>query len=207
MRRGSNLRPLRALTPQLERASAVWCQRLRLISQDDHTLHDICLTRFDAWREGNRVLFDLLGEIGAHKGSCLIQSSHKEKFMPARSVSPTRRQIIASSAAASAMSLLPGDLYAGTPDHAIRPFHINVPEEALIDLRRRLTATRLPERETVNDFSQGVQLGKLQSLVEYWRTDYDWRIAEARLNALPQFVTTIDFNSFTYGRRMRMPCR
>ena len=192
MSRGSNLRTVRALIRHLEWAFDVWCQRRRLISLHDHTLHDIGLTRFDAWREGNRALFDLPGEIGAHNGSCLIQSSHKEKIMPATSESPTRRQIIASSAAASAMSLLRGDLHAGTPDHAIRHFHINVPEEALIDLRRRLTATRLPERETVNDFSQGVQLAKLQSLVEYWRTDYDWRIAEARLNALPQFVTTID---------------
>jgi pimeloyl-ACP methyl ester carboxylesterase len=77
-------------------------------------------------------------------------------------------------------------------DTTIRPFRVDVPEEALVDLRRRLAATRWPDRETVGDRSQGVQLAKLQELVRYWGTDYDWRKAEARLNALPQFVTTID---------------
>jgi pimeloyl-ACP methyl ester carboxylesterase len=72
----------------------------------------------------------------------------------------------------------------------IRPFRISVPEEDLTDLRRRLKATRWPEPET--DRSQGVPLTKLQELVRHWQTDYDWRKAEARLNAIPQFVTTID---------------
>ncbi len=75
---------------------------------------------------------------------------------------------------------------------AIRPFHIAVPDEALVDLRRRIAATRWPDRETVTDRSQGVQLARLQQLVSYWGTEYDWRKVEARLNALPQFVTTID---------------
>ena len=75
---------------------------------------------------------------------------------------------------------------------AIRPFRINVPEEYLVDLRRRIVATRWPDRETVNDQSQGIQLVKLQELVRYWGTGYDWRKAEAKLNALPQFVTSID---------------
>ena len=75
---------------------------------------------------------------------------------------------------------------------AIRPFHVEVPEEALVDLRRRLAATRWPDRETVTDQSQGVQRAKIQALVNYWQTDYDWRKAEAKLNALPQFVTNID---------------
>ena len=75
---------------------------------------------------------------------------------------------------------------------AIRPFHVEVPEEELADLRRRITATRWPEPETVPDQSQGVQLSRLQGLLRYWGTDYDWRQAEARLNALPQFVTEID---------------
>jgi pimeloyl-ACP methyl ester carboxylesterase len=74
----------------------------------------------------------------------------------------------------------------------IRPFRVNVPEEELVELRRRVAATRWPDRETVNDRSQGVQLAKLQELVRYWGTDYDWRNAEAKLNALPQFVTNID---------------
>jgi len=77
-------------------------------------------------------------------------------------------------------------------DNAVRPFRINVPEAALVDLRRRIAATRWPERETVTDRSQGVQLAKIQPLVRYWGTDYDWRKVEAKLNALPQFVTTID---------------
>lgn len=81
---------------------------------------------------------------------------------------------------------------ATTTDAAIRPFRANVPEEALVDLRRRVAATRWPDRETVTDRSQGVQLAKLRELVRYWGNGYDWRKAEARLNALPQFVTTID---------------
>ena len=74
----------------------------------------------------------------------------------------------------------------------IRPFRIGVPEADLVDLRRRIAATRWPEEETVSDRSQGVQLARLQALVGYWGTDYDWRKTEAKLNALPQFVTTID---------------
>ena len=81
---------------------------------------------------------------------------------------------------------------ASAQDTSIRAFHINIPEEQLVDLRRRIAATRWPERETVDDASQGVQLATLQALVRYWGTDYDWRKAEARLNAFPQFVTTID---------------
>ena len=77
-------------------------------------------------------------------------------------------------------------------DNAIRTFRINVPEADLIDLRRRVLATRWPDRETVADQSQGVQAAKIQELVRYWGTDYDWRKVEAKLNALPQFATTID---------------
>jgi pimeloyl-ACP methyl ester carboxylesterase len=75
---------------------------------------------------------------------------------------------------------------------AVRPFHINVPEEALVDLRRRIAATQWPERETVTDDSQGVRLATTQQLAAHWATEYDWRKVEARLNALPQFVTEID---------------
>jgi hypothetical protein len=74
----------------------------------------------------------------------------------------------------------------------IRPFRINVPEDDLVDLRRRITATRWPDRETVDDRSQGVQLDKLKPLIEYWGTGYDWRTVERTLNALPQFITEID---------------
>ena len=75
---------------------------------------------------------------------------------------------------------------------AIRPFHVNVPEAELTDLRRRIVATRLPERETVTDFSQGVPLATVQKLACYWATEYDWRKVEARLNAVPNFITEID---------------
>jgi pimeloyl-ACP methyl ester carboxylesterase len=79
-----------------------------------------------------------------------------------------------------------------TSEPTIRPFAVHVPEEDLADLRRRVLATRWPARETVTDQSQGVQLAKLQELVRYWGTGYDWRKVEARLNALPQFTTEID---------------
>jgi pimeloyl-ACP methyl ester carboxylesterase len=74
----------------------------------------------------------------------------------------------------------------------IRPFQVNVPETELIELRRRINATRWPDRETVTDSSQGVQLATMQKLARYWATDYDWRKVEAKLNALPQFITEID---------------
>jgi pimeloyl-ACP methyl ester carboxylesterase len=75
---------------------------------------------------------------------------------------------------------------------AIRPFRIEVPEEQLAELRRRLAATRWPSRELVADRSQGVQLATIQALARYWATEHDWRACEARLNALPQFTTEID---------------
>ncbi len=84
------------------------------------------------------------------------------------------------------------DTEQSTASDAIRPFRVNVSEEALTDLRRRLAATRWPTKELVGDRSQGVQLATLKELVRYWATDYDWRKAEARLNAYPQFVTKID---------------
>jgi len=77
-------------------------------------------------------------------------------------------------------------------DTAVRPFVVDVPEADLDDLRRRIAATRWPDVETVADQSQGAQLAKLQRLVRYWGTDYDWRKVEAKLNSLPQFMTTID---------------
>jgi hypothetical protein len=92
----------------------------------------------------------------------------------------------------------------------IRQFNVNVPEAELIELRRRINATRWPERETVTDASQGVQLATIQKLARYWATQYDWRKVEARLKALPQFITQIDglaFISFTFVRNMKMRCR
>jgi pimeloyl-ACP methyl ester carboxylesterase len=79
-----------------------------------------------------------------------------------------------------------------TDKNAIRPFHVSIPEAELTELRRRVNATKWPERETVTDASQGVQLATIQKLARYWATDYDWRKCEARLNALPQFTTEID---------------
>jgi len=108
------------------------------------------------------------------------------------SLSPTRRSLLSTAAAAGAIGLLPATLLAATEDNAIRPFRIDVPEAALVDLRRRVVATRWPDRETVTDQSQGVRLAKIQALARYWGTEYDWRKAEAKLNAMPQFVTAID---------------
>ena len=91
-----------------------------------------------------------------------------------------RRSFIASSAAVGAYSLLPAAARAAVGDNAIRPFRVNVPEAELVDLRRRIAATRWPDKETVADRSQGTQLAKLQELVRYWGTDYDWRKVEAQ---------------------------
>src|SRR6185369_10585183 len=80
----------------------------------------------------------------------------------------------------------------GTENIAIRPFQVNIPEAELTELRRRINATRWPENETVSDSSQGVQLATMQKLARYWATDYNWRNCEAKLQALPHFVTEID---------------
>ena len=79
-----------------------------------------------------------------------------------------------------------------TNDDAIRPFRVNVPESQLADLKRRIKATRWPDKETVTDETQGVPLSTLQELARYWATDYDWRRVEKKLNSLPMFVTNID---------------
>lgn len=81
---------------------------------------------------------------------------------------------------------------AAAASEAIRSFRVSVPEEALVDLRNRLAATRLPEQETVSDNSQGVPLATVQKLVRYWANEYDWRKIEAKLNAYPNFITEID---------------
>ena len=105
---------------------------------------------------------------------------------------PARRGFLAASAAAGAVALASPHLAAANSGGAIRPFRVSVPDEAIIDLRRRIAATRWPDRETVTDQSQGVQLATIQELARHWATDYDWRKIEAKLNALPQFVTEID---------------
>jgi hypothetical protein len=75
---------------------------------------------------------------------------------------------------------------------AVRPFQVSIPESNLTEMRKRIQATRWPERETVADDTQGVQLATMQELAGYWGTDYDWRNCEASLNALPNFITEID---------------
>src|SRR5712671_3270781 len=125
--------------------------------------------------------------------------------MTAISSSPTRRSLLAGSAATGAVSLLPihfvaaraqskqgGSPLGTTKADAILPFRVNVRGEDLANLRRRLAATRWPTKELVEDRSQGVQLATLRALARYWSTEYDWRKTEARLNALPQFTTEID---------------
>ncbi len=105
---------------------------------------------------------------------------------------PTRRSVMTAAIAAGTLGLLPSASRAAEADNSIRPFRIAVPDEVLIDLRNRLAMTRWPDRETVLDSSQGVELATIQPLINYWATDYNWRKVEARLNSLPQFVTQID---------------
>jgi len=100
------------------------------------------------------------------------------------------RAIAVVSASVSFLLTVPAN--AQTGDTSIRPFRIHVSNESLQDLRHRLQATRWPDKETVPDQSQGAPLARLQALVQYWGSAYDWRKAEAKLNALPQFVTNID---------------
>ena len=92
----------------------------------------------------------------------------------------------------SAASSSPAHSAVAAEGSAIRRFRNNAPEAELAELRRRINATKWPERETVKDASQGVQLATIQALARYWATDYDWRKIEAKLNALPQFITEID---------------
>lgn len=107
-----------------------------------------------------------------------------------------RRRLVGTAAvgiaAAGAGGLLPEHLAAAAESDSIRPFHFTASEEDLADLRRRVSATRWPDRETVADESQGVRLSTMQQLAQYWQIKHDWRKVEARLNALPQFITEID---------------
>jgi pimeloyl-ACP methyl ester carboxylesterase len=120
-------------------------------------------------------------------GSLLLAVSVNAQTIPAIEAETAVTEKAASAAQIKKLPNTPA-----TGEQTIRPFRVNIPEEALIDLRRRIKATRFPDKETVDDRSQGVRLAKFQELIRYWGTDYDWRKAEAKLNALPQFVTTID---------------
>jgi pimeloyl-ACP methyl ester carboxylesterase len=104
----------------------------------------------------------------------------------------TRTFISAIITGAAALFISPGFAQTAPVSEAIRPFHIHVKEAALAELRQRIAATRWPDKETVADRSQGVQLKQIKELVHYWGTDYDWRKAEAKLNAIPEYVTNID---------------
>jgi pimeloyl-ACP methyl ester carboxylesterase len=112
--------------------------------------------------------------------------------MSSNFLSPTRRDVLAGTAALGAASLLSTDLRAATGAEEIRPFRVNIPQEDIAELRRRILATRWPEKELVADPSQGVQFATTRKLAQYWASDYDWRKVEAKLNALPQFITEID---------------
>ena len=110
----------------------------------------------------------------------------------------SRREMLAATAAGGVVLAVSSGLTeaavagGGAGASAIRPFHIHFPDEDLADLRRRLKATRWPERETVNDTTQGVRMATIQALARYWTDEHDWRKCEARLNGLPQFITEID---------------
>ena len=110
-------------------------------------------------------------------------------LLAVQSHAQTARNAIAEDSVSNSLHAKPP---AATEDKAIRPFRVKIPEEALVALRRRLASTRWPDQETVTDQSQGVQLATMKELARYWQTDYDWRKAEAKLNAVPQFMTTID---------------
>jgi pimeloyl-ACP methyl ester carboxylesterase len=108
------------------------------------------------------------------------------------SLLPNQPDLQAASAAAATLSMIPADMAKAAEGDAIRPFRVDIPEADLVDLRRRIAATRWPERETVADDTQGVQLATIQKLAQYWATEHDWRKVEAKLNAYPQFMTEID---------------
>jgi pimeloyl-ACP methyl ester carboxylesterase len=139
-------------------------------------------------------------------GACALVPADPKASTTARSIalkenvmskaSATGRGVLATSAAAGAASLLSAHATAAVDETntsaPIRPFRVNIPEAELVELRRRINATIWPERELVADESQGVQLATMQKLARHWTTDYDWRKVEAKLNALPQFITEID---------------
>src|SRR5580704_3614272 len=125
-------------------------------------------------------------------GPSLANSHFRQGEIMSDMPSSNRGTILASSAAVGAASAPSSKARAGADGSAIRPFRINFPEEQVADLRQRVKATRWPDKETVADHSQGVQLATVRHLADYWASSHDWRKIEARLNALPQFVTEID---------------
>src|SRR5882724_11466265 len=113
-------------------------------------------------------------------------TANRRRTLPILSVGVVTLVVISAVAAAQSPSAAPTD------DKAIRPFKFSASKEALADMRKRIAATRWPEKETVADQSQGVQLATMQKLASYWGKNYDWRKCEAKLKTLPNFITTID---------------
>ena len=112
--------------------------------------------------------------------------------MSEQSFSTTRRDLLTTAAIAGTAALIPSAVYAASESEAVRPFQVSFPQRDLDDLRRRVAATRWPDKETVSDTTQGVQLSTLRKLANYWATEYDWSKMQAALEALPQFITEID---------------
>ncbi len=130
--------------------------------------------------------------------------------MSTTSPSATRRELLAGAAAVGAIGVLSGTVHAATGSDAIRPFTFHAPQAELDELRRRIAATRWPEKETVAHHSQGVPLATMQKLADYWATEYDWRKVEAKLNSYPQFITNIDgldIHFIHVRSKERMRCR
>jgi pimeloyl-ACP methyl ester carboxylesterase len=122
----------------------------------------------------------------------MIPKMHCELNQDRRQLLTTAATGLVAAATAGLLAAYPTQAVAVESREAIRPFHIHTPENDLVELRRRLAATRWPEKETVTDDTQGVPLATMRELVRHWQTDYDWRKVEARLNSLPNFITEID---------------
>jgi hypothetical protein len=142
-------------------------------------------------------------------GACIATPAQGQRT---KAVSPTRSAIAAAHGAQTTPAVVLGAPARprGAAEPAIRPFRYRASDAALADLRHRIAATKWPGRETVPDASQGVQLATMQKLARYWASEYDWRKFEARLNALPQFVTTSTAStstSSTSAPSTRTPCR
>ena len=119
-------------------------------------------------------------------------AAHQGGTGPARAQTATKTAGALPAREEPTMTTAQRDATQGTAPSTVRPFRVEVPQADLDDLRRRVAATRWPRKELVPDRSQGVQLAPLQALARYWTTEHDWRKAEAKLNALPQFTTEID---------------
>ncbi|HEY4803550.1 MAG TPA: epoxide hydrolase [Paraburkholderia sp.] len=122
----------------------------------------------------------------------LLQSSSRRRFVGATAAAVAAASLSQLAFAQSGPGIVDVKPAPNGDKTAIRPLRVHVPEAQLVDLRRRIKATRWPDKETVNDDSQGVPLAMIQELARHWSTDYDWRRCEAKLNALPNYLTEID---------------